>query len=103
MGKVKYFVGCYAEWGIFAYKLVKQYYYPDPGWWPPPPPYDNAVMRYDGQHIAGGINNGFIFHFNEWFTLTGTFGLGIKKDEMIIAGDKILTQARFNIVFGVKF
>lgn len=103
MGKIKYFVGPYFEYGVFAYKIriVEEIYDPNYYYWQTK--FTDFPVRYDGQHVAGGINNGFIIHINPIFTLTGTFGLGLKKDETPIAGDKILTQAKFNFIFGIKF
>jgi len=60
-------------------------------------------MRYDGQHIAAGINNGIIFHVNKWFTITPTIGIGLKKDETVIPQDRVLTHVKFNVIFGIKF
>ncbi|GIV27953.1 MAG: hypothetical protein KatS3mg027_1767 [Bacteroidia bacterium] len=102
MGKLRYFLGCYAEWGYFAYRIKKEIKVQDPygGYY-----LTSYVepMRYDGQHIAGGINNGFIYHINQWLTITGNFGLGLKKDETVLVGDKILTQVKLNLIFGIKF
>ncbi len=103
MGKLRYFLGCYAEWGYFAYRVQKQIQVPNPydGYY-----YSGSYlepMRYDGQHIAGGINNGFIYHITQWLTITGNFGLGLKKDETVLVGDKILTQVKLNLIFGIKF
>lgn len=96
MGKFKYFMGPYFEYGIFAYTTRPYYYYyPYPSYTDP--------LRYDGQHIAGGINNGFIYHITKNLTLTGTFGLGMKKDETVMSTDKIVTQVKFNLIFGIKF
>lgn len=104
--RFSYFVGPYFEYGIFAYKVLK--YVPYTAYNYNGDPYTDykpeySSLRYDGQHIAGGINNGFLFHFNTIFTLTGTFGLGLKKDETIIPRDKILTQAKINLIFGIRF
>lgn len=101
--KFSYFVGPYFEYGVFAYKIRKYYPVYDPYGYLLRYDYTVTPLRYNGQHIAGGINNGFIYHINEIFTITGTFGLGLKKDETPIAGDKILTQAKFNFIFGIKF
>lgn len=102
MGRIKYFVGTYVEWGLFMYRVGR--------WIPNYNPYgyvnyDYRVsnMRYDGQHIAAGINNGFIFHVNKWFTITPTIGLGLKKDETVIPQDRVLTHVKFNVIFGIKF
>ncbi|MCX7728500.1 MAG: hypothetical protein N2203_03420 [Bacteroidia bacterium] len=103
--RFSYFVGPYFEYGIFAYK-IRRYVSEYQNVYGYPQIVTNPVvsgLRYDGQHIAGGITNGFLFHFNKIFTLTGTFGLGLKKDETAIAGERVLTQARFNLIFGIKF
>lgn len=102
MGRIKYFVGTYVEWGMFMYRVKS--------WIPQYGPYGNVYydykvsnMRYDGQHIAAGINNGLIFHVNKWFTITPTIGIGLKKDETVIPQDRVLTHVKFNVIFGIKF
>lgn len=102
MKRMNYYVGPYFEYGVFAYKVRQVYsFYNQYGY----QQYETRVspLRYDGQHLAGGIMNGFLYHFNQVFTLEGTFGLGLKKDETVISGDRVLTQARFNFIFGIKF
>lgn len=102
MKRMNYYVGPYFEYGVFAYKVRQVYsFYNQYGY----QQYETRVspLRYDGQHLAGGIMNGFLYHFNQVFTLEGTFGLGLKKDETVISGDRVLTQARFNLIFGIKF
>jgi hypothetical protein len=103
--KFVYFVGPYFEYGIFAYRLSKRIRVYDPyNPYYPYSTYGNELnLRYDGQHLAGGVSNGFLLHFNKVLTLTGTFGLGLKKDETSISGERVVTQARFNFIFGLKF
>ncbi|GAB4202341.1 MAG: hypothetical protein Fur0023_08110 [Bacteroidia bacterium] len=105
--KFVYFVGPYFEYGVFAYRLSKrELVYNYNNYYNPYPYYDYVTesnLRYNGQHIAGGISNGFLLHLNKVLTLTGTFGLGLKKDETVISGERIITQAKFNFIFGLKF
>lgn len=109
--KFTYFVGPYFEYGVFAYKInqlvsewgILYYNYNGQPVYGVTNTYQNSPLKYNGQHLAGGVTNGFLFHFNKIFTLTGTFGLGLKKDETSASGEKILTQARFNLIFGIRF
>lgn len=96
MSRMNFYVGPYFEYGTFTYKIYR--YSNEYGNTSP-----QIETRYNGVHVAGGIQNGFLLHLNSVFTLQGTFGLGLKKDEMYISGERILTQARFNFIFGIKF
>ncbi len=98
-GRLKYFVGPYFEWGIFKYQLTdyvynnyNMAYYPQAG-----------PVRSDGQHIAGGITNGFYYQLNNRFLISSSLGLGLKKDETYSSNDKVVTHVKFNVMFGFRF
>jgi hypothetical protein len=98
--RVNYYIGPYFEYGVFYYGIEKVYtnyngYYPY---------YNSEIIPYrNGQHLAGGINNGILWHLNKYVVLSTSIGIGIKKDETISAFDLIETHSKINFALGVKF
>ncbi|HPQ09239.1 MAG TPA: DUF3575 domain-containing protein [Bacteroidia bacterium] len=93
--EVNYFFGPYIDYGVFAYTVR---YYDNNNYI-----YHYKPTKYDGQHYGFGINNGFLVHIGKHITISGNLGIGVKKDEMNLSGDPVLTQAKVNFIFGYKF
>lgn len=90
--RINYFLGPYFEFGVFAYGI---YNFGNYG--------PTTNLKSDGTHIAGGFQNGFLFYFNNFFTLQGIFRMGLEKNQTLYETEKVLTQTKFNLIFGFKF
>jgi hypothetical protein len=98
--RVNYYIGPYFEYGVFYYAIAKEYtnYY---GYYPH---YNSETVPYsNGQHLAGGINNGILWHLNKYIVISTSIGIGIKKDETVSAYDFVETHSKINFALGVKF
>jgi len=98
--RVNYYIGPYFEYGVFYYAIAKE----NPNYYGYYPYYYSETIPYrNGQHIAGGINNGILWHLNKYIVLSTSIGIGIKKDETVSAYDFVETHSKINFALGVKF
>ena len=87
-GEFRYYVDPYFEWGMFRYRT---YIYPYSY-------YSSAI----GQHLAGGIKNGFLYQVTRHFSFSADFGLGFKQDQYNTGSD-IEPQVKASIILGYRF